>query len=135
MTVVQGNEERADLGEVVEAGIHLAEPTDIPHYNDGNHEHGFELGEVLRVVSVALAAAAVWFHLWEPFPRVSVIGLIATLAGGYPIFKEAFENILERRMTMELSMTSRSSQRSPSVTSLLRSSSRPLFRPRRFWSV
>ena len=30
---------------------------------------------------------------------------MATLIGGYPIFKEAFENILERRMTMELSMT------------------------------
>jgi heavy metal translocating P-type ATPase len=52
-----------------------------------------------------LAAAAVWFHLWEPFHRVSVIGLVATLIGGYPIFKEAFENIVERRMTMELSMT------------------------------
>ncbi len=54
---------------------------------------------------MALAAAAVWFHLWEPFHRVSVIGLVATLIGGYPIFKEAFENIVERRMTMELSMT------------------------------
>ena len=61
--------------------------------------------EVLRVLFVALAAAAVWFHLWEPFHRVSVIGLAATLIGGYPIFKEAFENIVERRMTMELSMT------------------------------
>ena len=37
--------------------------------------------------------------------QVSVIGLAATLIGGYPIFKEAFENIVERRMTMELSMT------------------------------
>jgi heavy metal translocating P-type ATPase len=54
---------------------------------------------------VALAAAAVWFHLWEPFHRVSVIGLAAALIGGYPIFKEALENIIERRMTMELSMT------------------------------
>jgi heavy metal translocating P-type ATPase len=27
------------------------------------------------------------------------------LIGGYPIFKEAFENIVERKMTMELSMT------------------------------
>ncbi|MGC2250873.1 MAG: cation-translocating P-type ATPase, partial [Acidobacteriaceae bacterium] len=54
---------------------------------------------------VALAAAAVWFHLWEPFHRVSVIGLAATLIGGYPIFKEAVENIIERPMTMELSMT------------------------------
>ncbi len=72
---------------------------------DHGHEHGFEVVEVLRVVFVALAAAAVWFHLWEPFHRVSVIGLAATLIGGYPIFKEAFENIVERRMTMELSMT------------------------------
>jgi heavy metal translocating P-type ATPase len=72
---------------------------------DHDHEHGFEIVEVLRVVFVALAAAAVWFHLWEPFHRVSVIGLAATLIGGYPIFKEAFENIVERRMTMELSMT------------------------------
>jgi hypothetical protein len=40
--------------------------------------------------------AAVWFHLWEPFHRVSVIGLAATLIGGYPIFKEAFENVVER---------------------------------------
>src|SRR5246127_1020677 len=70
-----------------------------------DHEHSFELIEVLRVAFVALAAAAVWFHLWEPFHRVSVIGLVATLIGGYPIFKEAFENIVERRMTMELSMT------------------------------
>jgi Cd2+/Zn2+-exporting ATPase/Cu+-exporting ATPase len=54
---------------------------------------------------VAIAAAAVWFHLWEPFARVSVIGLAATLVGGYPIFKEAAENAFERKMTMELSMT------------------------------
>jgi heavy metal translocating P-type ATPase len=52
-----------------------------------------------------LAAAAVWFRLWEPFPHVSVIGIVAALIGAYPIFKEAFENIVERKMTMELSMT------------------------------
>jgi len=77
--------------------------TDQGH--EEGHEHGVELAEVLRVVFVALAAAAVWFHVWEPFHKVSVIGLAATLIGGYPIFKEAFENIVERRMTMELSMT------------------------------
>ena len=78
------------------------------HHEQGHgeeHQHAFELVEVLRVLFVALAAAAVWFHLWEPFHQVSVIGLAATLIGGYPIFKEAFENIVERRMTMELSMT------------------------------
>ena len=91
---------------------HTTASVHAPH-EDGNtdqgheegHEHGVELAEVLRVVFVALAAAAVWFHVWEPFHKVSVIGLAATLIGGYPIFKEAFENIVERRMTMELSMT------------------------------
>ena len=83
-------------------------PTAPPHRDSDDehgHGHGLELTDLLRVAFVALAAAAVWFHLWEPFHRASVIGLAAALIGGYPIFKEAFENILERRMTMELSMT------------------------------
>src|SRR5208283_47015 len=37
-------------------------------------------------------------------PRFSVVGIAATLIGGYPIFREAVENIVERKMTMELSM-------------------------------
>jgi heavy metal translocating P-type ATPase len=69
------------------------------------HEHAFEWTELVRIAFVALAAAAVWFRLWEPFPHISVIGTAAALVGGYPIFKEAFENIAERKMTMELSMT------------------------------
>jgi heavy metal translocating P-type ATPase len=64
-----------------------------------------ERAELARIAFVALAAAAVWFRLWEPFPHLSVIGILAALIGGYPIFKEAFENIVERKMTMELSMT------------------------------
>jgi heavy metal translocating P-type ATPase len=64
-----------------------------------------EWAELVRIAFVFLAAAAVWFRLWEPFPHVSLIGVAATLIGGYPIFKEAFENIVERKMTMELSMT------------------------------
>ena len=68
-------------------------------------EHGLEWAEIIRIVFVVLAAAAVWFRVWEPFPRISLIGVGAALIGGYPIFKEAFENIVERKMTMELSMT------------------------------
>ncbi len=69
------------------------------------HEHRVEWVELARIAFVALAAAAAWFRVWEPFPRVSVIGIGAALIGGYPIFKEAFENIVQRKMTMELSMT------------------------------
>jgi len=36
---------------------------------------------------------------------VSVIGVLGVLIGGWPIFKEAAENIAARRMTMELSMS------------------------------
>jgi heavy metal translocating P-type ATPase len=70
-------------------------------------EQGEELQwrEIARIVFVALAAAAVWFRIWEPSARVSVIGLIGTIVGGWPIFAEAWENIRQRRMTMELSMT------------------------------
>jgi Cd2+/Zn2+-exporting ATPase/Cu+-exporting ATPase len=61
--------------------------------------------DAARIAFVAIACAAVWFRVWEPFPRVSVIGLVAALIGMFPILEEAFEAILERRMTMELSMT------------------------------
>lgn len=104
MAVAQEKDAPADLSQVAEAGIHPPEPSH-DHQEHDDHEHGFEVADLARVAFVAVAAAAVWFHLWEPFQHVSVIGLAATLIGGYPIFKEALENILERRMTMELSMT------------------------------
>ena len=61
--------------------------------------------ESARIAAVALAAAAVWFRVWEPLGWVSVIGIAGLAIGGWPIFKEAFENLLARRMTMELSMS------------------------------
>jgi Cu+-exporting ATPase len=71
------------------------------------HESGHVLGgiEAARIILVALAATAVWFRVWEPFPRVSLIGVLGVLIGGWPIFKEAAGNAAARRMTMELSMS------------------------------
>ena len=68
-------------------------------------DHHLEVADMIRIAFVALACAAVWFRVWEPYPRVSIIGLVAALIGMYPILKEAFEALLARRMTMELSMT------------------------------
>jgi hypothetical protein len=58
----------------------------------GYQEHGDTLDwtELVRIACVAIAAAAVWFRLWEPFGRVSVVGLIGTVGGGWPIFHEAW---------------------------------------------
>ncbi len=71
------------------------------------HESGHVLDgiEAARIILVALAATAVWFRAWEPFPRVSLIGVLGVLIGGWPIFKEAAGNAAARRMTMELSMS------------------------------
>jgi len=79
---------------------HESEPTEI--MGDGNH---LEWSEAARIVFVAVACAAVWFRVWEPFQRVSIIGLVAAIIGLYPILQEAVEAVLARRMTMELSMT------------------------------
>jgi Cd2+/Zn2+-exporting ATPase/Cu+-exporting ATPase len=71
--------------------------------------------DLVRIGLVALAVVGSWFGLWksladllglgEAVARFDVIALVATVAGGYPIFKEAVANLLARRMTMELSMT------------------------------
>ena len=77
------------------------------HDDDDGHEHSetVERRELARIAAVVIAAAAVWFRVWEPLGRVSVIGLVGMIVGGWPILAEAWENIRERRMTMELSMT------------------------------
>ena len=76
-------------------------------HDDHGHDpdHRFDWIEGGRIALVAIAAAAVWFQLWEPVAFFSVIGAAGLLVGGWPIFREAFANIVERRMTMELSMT------------------------------
>jgi heavy metal translocating P-type ATPase len=61
--------------------------------------------DLVRIGLVALAVVTSWLHPWRPFAEVDVLALLATLVGGYPIFREATVSLLERRMTMELSMT------------------------------
>jgi heavy metal translocating P-type ATPase len=96
---------RKSAEEEAGAASHIHEHGDHDHDHDHEHEHEFEWMEAARIVAVALAAAAVWFRLWEPLRSVSVIGIAGLAIGGWPIFKEAFENLLARRMTMELSMS------------------------------
>jgi heavy metal translocating P-type ATPase len=74
-------------------------------HDEHEHEHPFELVGMLRIALVLAASAAVWFRVWEPIPKLSLIGLVGLLIGAWPILQEALQNILARRMTMELSMT------------------------------
>jgi P-type Cu+ transporter len=78
-------------------------------HDHDEHDHALEWADAARIALVAVAAVLVWFGFWEwePYPgfKFNVIAWAAMLVGGYPIFKEAFSNLLARRMTMELSMT------------------------------
>jgi cation transport ATPase len=75
-------------------------------YQIGDDEnHHLEVADLARIGFVALAILAVWLRVWEPFPRVSIVGVAAALIGGYPIYREAISSLLARRMTMGLSMT------------------------------
>ena len=78
---------------------------DHDHEHHDDHEHAFEWQEMVRIGLVAVAAACVWWRVWEPFTAVSVIGVVGLGIGGWPIFKEALENLVAKRMTMELSMS------------------------------
>jgi heavy metal translocating P-type ATPase len=75
-----------------------------PDEHGGEHEHALDWHEMARIAFVAVAAGTAWFLGPQLSLGLVIAGAICTLAGGYPIFHEAVENILERRMTMELSM-------------------------------
>src|SRR6202165_4538968 len=66
--------------------------------------HAVNWRDVNRVLFVAAAAGAAWVLGGVPNPYITGIGVICALVGGFQIFHEAYENIVQRRMTMELSM-------------------------------
>src|ERR1700747_749520 len=78
----------------------------LPENHDGEegHEHALNWREINRVLFVTAAAAAIWFLAGTTNPYITTLGVVCTLVGGFPIFHEAYENIVQRRMTMELSM-------------------------------
>jgi Cd2+/Zn2+-exporting ATPase/Cu+-exporting ATPase len=84
-----------------------APPQLIEHDRVTPHEDHItlEVTDLVRISLVALAVVVSWLHPWHPWGGIDVTALVATLGGGYPIFREAMEAVLKRRMTMELSMT------------------------------
>ena len=64
-----------------------------------------ERADVARIAFVGIVATIIGTHVLDAAGHTRLLGIAATLIGGYPILKEALENIVQRRMTMELSMT------------------------------
>ena len=85
--------------------VETLQSSDRPGHEDNHeHEHALNWREINRVLFVAAAAAAIWFLGGARNPYITGVGVICTLVGGFPIFHEAYESIVQRRMTMELSM-------------------------------
>jgi Cd2+/Zn2+-exporting ATPase/Cu+-exporting ATPase len=61
--------------------------------------------EYVRLGLMGLVIVASLTGWWRHWMLRDWLACTATLVGGFPIFKEAWENLHKRRMTMELSMT------------------------------
>jgi len=85
-----------------------AQSQSLPHvpHPDHQEDHGHSLDrvELLRVFFVTVAAGAFWFLGGTTNPYLTALGVLCALVGGFPIFHEAYDNVVQRRMTMELSM-------------------------------
>jgi len=101
----QTNLKESDLAKAVAARPDNTSPHHAELEDDHHHGHALSWREINRVLFVAAAAGAFWFLHGASNPYITVIGVTCTLVGGFPIFHEAYENIMQRRMTMELSMT------------------------------
>jgi cation transport ATPase len=75
------------------------------HDDHDDHDHGTGTGEYVRLGLMGIIVVASLTGWWRPFMDRDWLAFAGTVIGGFPIYKEAWENLLRRRMTMELSMT------------------------------
>jgi heavy metal translocating P-type ATPase len=73
--------------------------------HDQGREHSVTAAEYIRLGLMALVIVASLTGWWRHWMLRDWLACTATLVGGFAIFKEAWENLRKRRMTMELSMT------------------------------
>jgi heavy metal translocating P-type ATPase len=78
---------------------------DRDDHNHDDHDHGTGTAEYVRLGLMGIIVVASLTGWWRPFMDRDWLAFAGTVIGGFPIYKEAWENLLKRRMTMELSMT------------------------------
>jgi heavy metal translocating P-type ATPase len=78
---------------------------DHDDHNHDDHDHGTGTAEYVRLGLMGLIVVASLTGWWRPFMDRDWLAFAGTVIGGFPIYKEAWKNLLKRRMTMELSMT------------------------------
>src|SRR6266446_3136103 len=81
---------------------HDDEQQNEPAHSDHDETRSAELIRLGIMALVILASLTGW---WKSYMTRDWLAFAATVIGGFPIFKETWENLRKRRMTMELSMT------------------------------
>lgn len=72
---------------------------------DEAEEPAFTVVALLRIALVAVAVTFVGLGVVTTGWSVGVLAVLVVIVGGFPILAEAWEGVVRRRMTMELSMT------------------------------
>ncbi len=76
------------------------------HDHEGHdHDHQTGTADYVRLGLMGVIVVASLTGWWRPFMNRDWLAFAGTVIGGFPIYKEAWENLLKHRMTMELSMT------------------------------
>jgi heavy metal translocating P-type ATPase len=76
------------------------------HDHEGHdHDHQTGIADYVRLALMGIIVVASLTGWWRPFMNRDWLAFAGTVIGGFPIYKEAWENLRKRRMTMELSMT------------------------------
>src|SRR3984893_15579124 len=79
---------------------------DHDHDHEGHdHDHQTGTADYVRLGLMGIIVVASLTGWWRTFMNRDWLAFAGTVIGGFPIYKEAWENLLKRRMTMELSMT------------------------------
>src|SRR5215467_4456752 len=76
-----------------------------PEHENGEHAHSAGMIAYIRLGLMAALIVASLTGWWRNYMGHDWLAFATTLIGGWPIYKEAWENLRKRRMTMELSMT------------------------------
>ena len=106
-------------GKTIDSTAHLADesPRHHPHshgqfhgqdeHDHEGHDHDHQTGtaDYVRLGLMGVIVVASLTGWWRPFMNRDWLAFAGTVIGGFPIYKEAWENLRKRRMTMELSMT------------------------------
>ncbi len=82
------------------------EPAQGKEENQAGEEHKENTSrELLRLALMGIAALLSWIGIWHAFLPLDFIAILATLVGGYPVYKETFGALRHGHVNMEVSMT------------------------------